>query len=39
MGTLGAIRFVVNAMRDFPGRKSVVLFTENIRLIFQGSYR
>jgi VWFA-related protein len=37
VGTLGAIRFVVNAMRGFPGRKSVVLFTENIRLIFQGT--
>ena len=37
MGSLGAIRFVVNAMKDFPGRKSVVLFTENIRLIFRGA--
>ena len=37
VGTLGAIRFVVNAMGAFPGRKSVVLFTENIRLIFRGT--
>jgi VWFA-related protein len=37
VGTLGAIRFVVNAMRGFPGRKSVILFTENIRLTFRGS--
>jgi VWFA-related protein len=37
VGTLGALRFVVTAMRGFPGRKSVVLFTENIRLIFQGT--
>ena len=37
VGTLGAIRFVVNAMAGFPGRKSVVLFTENIRLIFRGA--
>jgi len=37
VGALGAIRFVVNAMRGYPGRKSVVLFTENIRLIFQGT--
>jgi len=37
VGSLGAIRFVVNAMKDFPGRKSVVLFTENIRLIFRGT--
>jgi VWFA-related protein len=37
VGTLGAIRFVVNAMSGFPGRKAVVLFTENIRLIYQGT--
>lgn len=37
VGTLGALRFVVNSMRSFPGRKSVILFTENIRLIFRGS--
>ena len=37
VGSLGAIRFVVNAMASFPGRKSVVLFTENIRLIFRGT--
>jgi VWFA-related protein len=37
VGTLGAIRFVVTAMRGFPGRKSVILFTENIRLIFRGT--
>jgi hypothetical protein len=37
VGTLGALRFVVNEMRGFPGRKSVVLFTENIRMIFQGT--
>ena len=36
VGTLAALRFVVNAMRDFPGRKSVLLFTENIRLMFRG---
>ncbi len=37
VGTLGAIRFVVTAMTGFPGRKSVILFTENIRLIFRGT--
>jgi VWFA-related protein len=37
VGSLGAIRFVVNAMRGFPGRKSVILFTENIRLIYRGA--
>jgi VWFA-related protein len=36
-GSLGAIRFLVNSMAGFPGRKSVVLFTENIRLIFRGA--
>ena len=35
--SLGAIRFVVNSMAGLPGRKSVVLFTENIRLIFRGT--
>ena len=37
VGSLGAIRFVVNAMRGYPGRKSVVLFTENIRMIYRGA--
>ena len=37
VGTLAALRFVVNGMRDFPGRKSVILFTENIRLIYRGA--
>ncbi len=37
VGTLGALRYVVNAMRGLPGRKSVVLFTENIRMIYRGS--
>jgi VWFA-related protein len=37
VGTLGALRFVVNSMKSFPGRKSVILFTENIRLIFRGA--
>jgi VWFA-related protein len=37
VGTLGALRFVVNSMRAFPGRKAVILFTENIRMIYQGT--
>jgi VWFA-related protein len=37
VGSLGAIRFVVNSMRGLPGRKSVVLFTEDIRLLYQGA--
>jgi VWFA-related protein len=36
-GSLGAIRFVVNSMAGLPGRKSVVLFTENIRMIYRGT--
>jgi VWFA-related protein len=34
-GTLGAIRFVVNGLRELPGRKAVLLFSENLTL-FQG---
>jgi VWFA-related protein len=37
VGTLGAIRFVVNAMAGLPGRKTVVLFSGNMRLSLQGS--
>jgi VWFA-related protein len=37
VGSLGAIRYVVNEMAGFPGRKSVVLFTENIELVFRGT--
>ncbi|MGO9261766.1 MAG: VWA domain-containing protein [Bryobacteraceae bacterium] len=37
VGTLGALRFVVNSMRVFPGRKAVILFTENVRMIYQGT--
>jgi len=36
VGSLGALQFLVNSMREFPGRKSIVLFTENIRMIFRG---
>ena len=31
-GSLGAIRYVVDGLRDLPGRKSVVLFSESLRL-------
>jgi VWFA-related protein len=37
LGSLGAMRYVVTAMSGFPGRKSVVLFTENIRLMYRGT--
>ncbi|MBK8813798.1 MAG: VWA domain-containing protein [Acidobacteria bacterium] len=32
VGTLGALRFVVSAMGELPGRKSVILFSDGIRL-------
>jgi VWFA-related protein len=36
-GTLDSLRFVVNSMQGLPGRKSVLLFTENLHLIAGGS--
>lgn len=35
MGSLDAIRYVVNGLRDLPGRKSLILFSENMPLIFR----
>ena len=32
VGTLGAIRFVVDGLRELPGRKSVILFSENLQI-------
>ncbi len=32
VGTLGAIGYVVNGLRELPGRKAVVLFSENMQL-------
>jgi VWFA-related protein len=32
IGTLGAVRYVVDGLRELPGRKSVILFAENMRL-------
>lgn len=32
IGTLGALHFVIRALRDLPGRKSVVLFSEGLRI-------
>jgi VWFA-related protein len=31
-GTLGALRYIVDGMRELPGRKSVVLFSDGFRL-------
>jgi VWFA-related protein len=35
-GSLGMIRYIVDGLRDMPGRKAVVLFSQNIRL-FNGN--
>ena len=31
-GTLGALRFIVNGMKELPGRKSVILFSDGFKL-------
>src|SRR5215831_6983447 len=33
-GTIGAIQYVVEGLREVPGRKTVILFTESLRNIF-----
>jgi VWFA-related protein len=35
MGSLGAIQYVVGGLRELPGRKSVILFSESMELNFQ----
>jgi VWFA-related protein len=32
-GTLGALNYVVNGLRDLPGRKSVILFSDGLPLL------
>jgi len=34
VGSLGAIRYVVDGLRELPGRKSVILFSENLKLFY-----
>jgi len=34
VGSLGAIQYVVRGLRDLPGRKSLVLFSESMRFTF-----
>ncbi|HXA49729.1 MAG TPA: VWA domain-containing protein [Candidatus Acidoferrum sp.] len=34
VGSMGAIQYVVEGLREVPGRKSVVLFSENLRMIY-----
>ena len=31
-GTLGSLKFIVNGMKQLPGRKSVILFSDGIRI-------
>jgi VWFA-related protein len=35
-GTMGAIQYVVEGLKELPGRKSVVLFSENLKLLYDG---
>lgn len=32
-GSLGAINYVVSGLKDLPGRKTIILFTEDLRLL------
>jgi VWFA-related protein len=36
VGTLGAISYIVGALRDMPGRKSIVLFSDGLPLFTPG---
>lgn len=36
VGTLGSINYVVGALREMPGRKSIVLFTDGFQLFTPG---
>jgi VWFA-related protein len=35
LGSLGAIQYVVQGLREMPGRKNVILFSESMELTFQ----
>jgi len=39
LGTLGTINFVVRALRDLPGRKALILFSDGIPLLVGGQER
>lgn len=34
VGTMGAVRYVVDGLRELPGRKTLLLFSENMRLLY-----
>jgi VWFA-related protein len=38
VGTLGALNFIVRGLRELPGRKSVVLFSDNLRIFNREGY-
>lgn len=35
VGTLGALRYVVRGLRDLPGRKSIILFSDGLQIFTQ----
>ncbi len=37
VGTLGAIRYVMQGLQELPGRKTVMLFSENLKLFNRGT--
>jgi len=39
IGTLGAVNFVLRAVRDLPGRKAVILFSDGVPLFLRGQSR
>ena len=38
VGTIGAVNYIVAALRDLPGRKSIVLFSDGLQLFEAGSF-
>jgi VWFA-related protein len=38
VGTLGAVNYIIGALRELPGRKSIVLFSDGLQLFEAGFY-
>ena len=38
IGTLGAVNYIVGALRELPGRKSIVLFSDGLQLFDSSSF-
>jgi VWFA-related protein len=34
-GTMGAVQYIIEGLRELPGRKSVILFSENLKINYQ----